>query len=117
MILLHNSITLLYIFNKLFTFNVNFLIYSLKRACRLLCYCLTIFPPSESFAPHLAWWIRQEPMKSLGAASNLNGLLARSCIVGHVKPSDVPRCENFDATGRISYTKHWVSIQSDAGAI
>ena len=89
----------------------------LKRACRLLCYCLTIFPPSESFAPHLAWWIRQEPMKSLGAASNLKGLLARSCIVGHVKPSDVPRCENFDATGRISYTKHWVSIQSDAGAM
>jgi hypothetical protein len=80
----------------------------LKRAARLLCYCLTIFPPSESFAPHLAYWVRQEPMASLCASYNVNGLLARVCIVGHVKPNSVPRVEDFERTGRVSYTKHWI---------
>ena len=38
----------------------------LRRAVRLMCYCLTVFPPSDEFAGHLAYWIRQEPIKSLG---------------------------------------------------
>ena len=75
---------------------------------RLLCYCLTVFSPSKEFATHLAWWVRQEPVCTLGAQYNLNGLLARSLLVGCVAPTAVPRMEVFDATGRVSYTKHWV---------
>ena len=75
---------------------------------RLLCYCLTVFPPSKEFASHLAWWVRQEPIKSLGAPYNVNGLLARSLMMGCAAPSAVPRLEQFEATGRVSYTKHWI---------
>ena len=80
----------------------------LKRAIRLLAYCLTVFPPTKEFAPYLAWWCRQEPCKSLGAQYNVNGLLARICLSGAVQPSLIPRQEHFDAEGRVTYTRHWI---------
>ena len=80
----------------------------IKMAVRLLCYCLTCFPPSKEFAPHLAWWIRQDTIQALGAPFNLNGLLARSLIFGHVKASEVPLASAFEAAGKISYHKHWI---------
>ena len=44
----------------------------------------------------------------IGAQYNINGLLARSVLTGCSTPAEVPRLETFDASGRISYTNHWI---------
>ena len=60
------------------------------------------------FAPHLAHWVRREPCKTLGAQYNIPGLLARIVLTGAVKPEKVPRQEKIEASGRVTYTKHFI---------
>ena len=80
----------------------------LLRAVKLFAYLLTCFPPSNDFVPHCAYWVRQEPQKSLGAHLNLPGLLARIMHEGSIQVAKIPRREHWEASGQITYTSHWI---------